>query len=113
MPTLQINGQPIQNYAGSGLVITGRLGTPDQQPLPEFAEQRNTFADGRALPFAPALESEIRYTTTAPVDAFILNIVFNARLFHINGKGEKEVNTVTIHYRFAVVTGTSIGDFSP
>jgi predicted phage tail protein len=97
--TLELNGQPIANFPGVQLFT--RLGTPDQSPIFEFNEIRNTFADGRELPDNSSnTGQQIVYTTTEPVTAFVLNIVFNQGLYHITGKGDKDDNTVTVAYQF-------------
>lgn len=99
--TLEINGQPLGNFPG--VQVFTRLGTPDQTPIVEFNETRNTFADGRDLPDNSAnTGQEIVYTTSEPISAFVLNIVWQAGLFHMNGKGEKEDNMVNLAYRFRV-----------
>lgn len=105
LDTAQLNGQPLLNFPGVQVFM--RLGTPDQTPIAEFNETRNTFADGRDLPDnSNNTGQEIVYTTTEPVTAFVLNIVWNQGLFHMTGKGEKEVNEVTVSYRFKV-SGTT------
>ena len=95
---LELNGQLVTNY--QGVELDGRLGTPDQTAMPFFSETRNTFADGRQLPDNSGnTDNQILYTTTSAVDAVVLNVVFNEGLFNVNGKGEKEDNTVTVSYR--------------
>jgi predicted phage tail protein len=99
--TIEMNGQPISNFPG--VQIFTRRGTADQTPIVEFGETRNTFADGRELPDNSSnTGQEILYTTTEPVTAFVLNIVWNEGFFHMNGKGEKETNSVNIAYRWKV-----------
>ena len=102
--TIRINDQPIGNFPG--VQVFTRLGFPDQPAIGEFGEQRNTFADGRDIPVSPGIIT----TTTTPVHAIVLNIVFNQGLFFLNAKGEKEGNTVILQYRVAVA-GT--GSWSP
>jgi hypothetical protein len=100
-PTVEINGQPIANFPGAQLY--SRLGTPDQTPIPEFNETRNTFADGRDLPDNSSnTDQQIIYTTTQVVDAFVLNIAWNQGMYHMNGKGDKEDNSVQVSYRYRV-----------
>ena len=110
--TLELNGQPWNNQAPNAMTtLDARLGTPYQTPIPWANETRNTFGDGRALPDNSANTGQvIIYTTTQPVQAFILNLTFQEGLFHITGKGEKEVNIVTVTYAYAV-SGTGV--FSP
>ena len=108
--TIQLNGQPIANFPST--VRLTRLGEIDQTPLPEFAEQRNTFADGREIPYAPTLEGDITYTTTTPIHAFVLNIVFNQGLYNMTGKGEKESNSVSLYYRWRTNTNGAHGNFT-
>jgi predicted phage tail protein len=91
--TIQINGQPLANFPG--VVPSFALGTSDQGPLPAFGETRQTFADGREIP-----TNEIIYTTTVPVQAFILNIVFNEGLYHFTSDGNKEDNAVSVRYYY-------------
>ena len=99
MDTIELNGQPLVNFPG--VQAFTRLGTASQTPIAEVGETRNTFADGRDLPDNSSNTGiEIVYTTTAPVTAFLVNVVFNQGLFHMNGKGEKEDNLVNIAYRF-------------
>lgn len=111
LETCELNGQPLANFPG--VQVFTRLGTPDQPPIAEFNETRNTFADGRALPDNSAnTGQEILYTTTEPVTAFVLNVVFNQGLFNMNGQGEKEENMVNVAYRFKPVgTGAWQGYF--
>jgi Putative phage tail protein len=103
-PTAQINGQPGANFPG--LELYTALGTQDQQALPTFGEVANTFATGQTL-HEPG---SVFWTTTAPVDAFVLNIVFNQGLYVINKKGEKIDNLVDLAYRFRNVASP---DWSP
>lgn len=91
--TMQINGQPLANFPGVQAFFA--IGTSDQAALPLFGEIANTFADGREIP-----TSEIIYTTSTPVQAFTLNIVFNEGLYHFTSKGDKEDNAVTIRYYY-------------
>ena len=95
--TVEINGQPLGNFPTAQ--VFQQLGTPDQLPMPEFGETANTFADGRDL---PAAGGSLLYTTTVPVQAFVLNIGFNQGLYFMNTKGEKEENRSTIGYRYRV-----------
>jgi predicted phage tail protein len=90
-PNVEINGQPLANFPG--VTTDLRLGTPDQTAMAAFGEIRNTFADGREIPVG-----EILYTTTTPVQGFVLNIVFNEGLYHFTSDGNKEDNSVTIQY---------------
>jgi predicted phage tail protein len=94
--TIEINGQPIGNFPG--VQVYTALGTDPQAPLPTFGESANTFSDGRVLHDI----GSVVYTTTAPVEAFVLNIAFQSGLYGFNGKGEKIDNTVTVQYRFRV-----------
>ena len=111
MDTCELNGQPLVDFPGVQTYI--RLGTADQTPIPEFNEHRNTFADGRALPDNSAnTGQEIVYTTTQGITAFVLNVVWNEGLFHVNGKGEKEVNTVNVAYRYKLA-GAPLNTYSP
>ena len=45
--TIQINGQPIQNFPG--VQVFTALGTADQPAFAEFGAARNTFSDGRVI----------------------------------------------------------------
>lgn len=94
--TIEINGQPIANFPSVQTFV--RLGTPTQTPIPEFGETANTFADGREIGPEPG----ITYTTTQPVQAFVLNIAFEEGLFVLTQKGEKHDNVSTIGYRYRV-----------
>jgi predicted phage tail protein len=109
--TIEINNQPISNFPG--VQIFTRLGTVDQTPIVEFGESRNTFVDGRDLPDNSSnTGQEILYTTTEPVTAFVLNIVWNQGFFHMNGKGEKETNSVNVAYRWKVNGGPTWSPYS-
>ena len=101
--TIQINGQPIANFPG--VQVYTNLGSATQLPLPTFGETANTFADGRPLQEGIA----IVYTTTEPVEAFVLNIVFNSGLYAFNSRGEKVDNLVTIQYQWQQVGGAFSG----
>jgi predicted phage tail protein len=102
--TLQINGQPGANFPG--IEVWTAPGTEDQDALPTFGEVANTFAIGQSLQDP----GSAFWATTAPIEAFVLNIVFNQGLYALNHKGEKVDNLVDIAYRFKVV-GTP--DWSP
>jgi len=105
--TIEINGQPITNFPG--VEIHSVAGFDPQGALLAFGETRNTFADGR--PIAEAASS-IMYTTTVPVEAFVLNIAFQGGLYAFNPKGEKVENPVTLQYRYRAVGG-GFWDWSP
>jgi predicted phage tail protein len=94
--TIEINGQPIGNFPG--VQVYTALGTDPQAPLPTFGESANTFSFGQVLHDI----GSVIYTTTAPVEAFVLNVAFQSGLYGFNGKGEKIDNTVTVQYRFRV-----------
>jgi hypothetical protein len=103
--TIQINGQPIQNFPG--VQVFTALGTADQPAFAQFGAARNTFSDGRVItPEGIA----VTYTSNGPLYAFVLNLVWEQGLFYMNEKGEKESNTVHLEYRYAVA-GT--GNWSP
>ena len=82
-----------------------RAGTYDQTPIPEFGETASTFADGRRIEGHPG----VVYTTTAPIDAFVLNIAFDEGLYFLTPKGQKEDNMTTIQYRYRIA-GTDFVD---
>lgn len=94
--TMEINGQPLGNFPT--VRVFQQLGTATQLPLPEFGEIANTFADGRDIPDTGSL----LYTTTVPVQAFVLNIAFNQGLYFMSTRGEKQENISTIGYRYRV-----------
>lgn len=99
--SVEMNGQPLSNFLG--VQLDSRLGDTPQTPMVNFGEIRNTFSDGRDLPDdTDNLGQFIVYTTTQAVTAFILTIVFEQGLFHINGKGEKEDNSVNISYSYKI-----------
>jgi hypothetical protein len=104
---IQINGQPFANFPG--VEVFTAMGTSPQIPLPYFGETSATFADGRAIP--ESLSSMI-YTTTQPVQAFVLNIVFNSGLYAFNPKGEKVDNLVALRYRHRPVGGSFLDNWS-
>ena len=104
--SIEINGQPIANFPG--VEVFGRLGTADQAPLPEFGETANTFSDGREIAGDPG----ITYTTTVPVDTFILNIAFQDGLYFLTEKGQKEDNVTTVQYRFRLSPSGPYTDWS-
>ncbi len=103
--TIQINGQPIQNFPG--VQVFTALGTADQPAFAEFGAPRNTFSDGRTLTEEGIA---VTYTSNGPLYAFVLNVVWEQGLFFMNQKGEKESNTVHLEYRYALA-GT--GNWSP
>jgi hypothetical protein len=95
--TIRINDQPITNFPG--VQIFTRLGTPDQTPIAELGETKNSFADGRQIPdTVPSLQ----YTCTAPCTGFVLNIAFLEGLFYVTETGEKLDNTAYLQYRWSV-----------
>ena len=96
--TLEINGQPLGNFPTAQ--VFQQLGTATQAPLPEFGETANTFADGRDIPTTTG--GSLLYTTTVPVQAFVLNITFNKGLYFLTSRGEKQENLSTIGYRTRV-----------
>jgi hypothetical protein len=96
LDTIEINGQPIGNFPTVQLFT--RTGTADQTAIAEFGEQANSFADGREIVGEPG----ITYTTTQPVQAFVLNIVFNEGIYVITKTGEKQENISTLGYRYRV-----------
>jgi hypothetical protein len=105
---IQINGQPFANFPG--VEVFTAMGTSPQIPLPYFGETSATFADGREIPEAL---SSMLYTTTQPVQAFVLNIVFNSGLYAFNAKGEKVDNLVALRYRHRPVGGSFLENWSP
>lgn len=98
--SLEINGQPIQNFPT--VQVDWRAGTPDQTPMLAFGESANTFADGRAIPRDGV---GITYTSTAPIEAFILNVVFHEGLYHFTREGNKEDNVVVLRYWYRLAPG--------
>src|SRR5262252_8584547 len=93
--TIEINGQPIANFPT--VSYDWRFGYPVQDPMANFGENANTFSDGREI-----TQAGIMYTTTIPVEAFTLNIVFNQGLYHFTTKGDKEDNRVIVQYWYRV-----------
>jgi len=98
--SVEINGQPVANFPGVEVYTSG--GFDPQAPLIYFGETRNTFSDGRDI---AETSSSITYTTTVPVEAFVLNIAFNRGLFAFTPKGEKVDNPVILQYRYRAVGG--------
>ena len=105
--TIQINGQPFSNFPG--IEVYTAMGTTPQVPLPYFGETRATFADGRDI---PEFETTMTYTTTQPVQSFVLNIVFNRGLYAFNPKGEKVDNFVDLRYRYTPVGSPFVENWS-
>ena len=95
--SIEINGQPIGNFPTAEVFTVP--GTADQSPLPYFGETKNTFGDGRTLTDAV---SGLVYTTSQPIQAFVLNIAFQRGLFAMTDRGEKVDNNVDIQYRWRV-----------
>lgn len=99
--TIEINGQPIGNFAGVQLFT--RLGEADQPVINELSETGNTFSDGREIAGSPG----ITYTSQGALEAFVLNLTFPQGLYFLNQKGEKEANWVRLQYRFRTF-GTTV-----
>lgn len=97
--TILINNQPIGNFPD--VFVETRVGTATQTPISWASETANTVVDGREI----TTGGGITYTTTIPVNAFVLNLSFNEGLVHFNRNGEKENNYVDIRYRFRVPAG--------
>jgi hypothetical protein len=94
--TILINEQPITNFPGVELFT--RTGTPDQTPIAELGETRNTYADGRPIPSDVSLQ----YTMQAPATGFVLNIGFLEGLLNVSETGEKGDNVAWLQYRWSV-----------
>ncbi|HEX6827131.1 MAG TPA: hypothetical protein VF077_12510 [Nitrospiraceae bacterium] len=99
--SIEINGQPMANFPS--VQIDWRNGTADQTPMLTFGETANTLADGRQIPNDG---TGITFTTTAPIEAFVLNVVFRDGLCHFTGSGAKEDNLVILRYWYRI-HGTS------
>lgn len=103
--SLEINGQPIANFPS--VQVDWRNGTPDQTAMPTYGEVANTLADGRDIPRADLNASaddaaSLTFTTTAPIDAFVLNVTFQQGLCHFTGSGAKEDNVVVLRYWYRI-----------
>lgn len=91
--TVLIDGQPVGNYPD--VTMTTRLGTPHQTQIAGFGDTRLTVADGREI-----TSDGIRYTTTAPIDAFTANVDFQEGLVHFTDSGRKQPNSSTFRFRY-------------
>jgi predicted phage tail protein len=100
LDTIEINGQPIANFPR--VQVDWRGGYPDQSPMSNFGATANSYAVGRAIPNDGV---GITYTTNGPIEAFVLNIVFNEGLYHFTGDGNKEDNVVTLRYWYRISPG--------
>lgn len=101
--TLELNGNPATNF-GSGLRLSIRMGTFNQNPLPQFNNLTTTQTVGSDL--SPS--SPITYTTTAPVSAFEVNIQHPGGLYKIQSStGKPLAYTVTYQIRWRETGGSS------
>lgn len=104
--TIELNDQPISNY--NELSIITREGTAGQIPIPFFNQVKNTFDAGN-VEFTTIPTT---YTTTVPVNGFIVHVDFSLGLFAINpDDGSRVPNTVVWQYRYRVF-GSGLGGWS-
>ena len=102
--TIQINGQPIANFPG--VQVWTNLGS-----RPPNCRSRRLAKRPIRLPMAGSLPGGLAcvYTTTEPIEAFVLNIVFNQGLYAFSSRGEKVDNLVTSSTTTAVPAGAWSG----
>lgn len=92
--TIELNDQPIANY--NELSVVTRQGTAGQTPIPFFNQVKNTFDAGN-VDFSV---TPTTYTTSVPVQGFILHVDFSLGLFSVNPTdGSRIPNTVVWRYR--------------